>query len=144
MASFTRRFHAVRAAALSLVSDVAKLQAVCVSNRFSEDSKEREAAVVAVRHLDYALERARASAILPPPGLQVWLEERTQVDQDAYERFLETVQHDAQQYQVGAAAACNSLLDTAELAASHARDAIKQAQQCYSSLGLVLKSCATS
>ncbi len=144
MASFTRRFFAVRAAAQSLVSEIAALQHVCVSDRFSNDSKEREAAVVAVHHLDYALERARAAAVFPPPSLQIWTSERQRVDQDAYERFLEIVEHDMQQYQVESAAACNSLLDSAQLAASHARDAIKQAQQSYSSQGLVLKAVATN
>lgn len=139
MASFTRRFFAVRAAALSLVSDIAKLQAVCVLDRTSANNTEREAAVVAVHHLDYALERARAAAVLSPPRLEVWLNERVRVDQDAYERFLEIIQHDMQQYQVDAAVACNSLVESAQLAASHARHAIKQAEQCYTAQGLELK-----
>lgn len=139
MASFTRRFFALREAALSLVSDIAKLQVVCVFHRFSVNSNEREVAVVAVHHLDYALERARAAAVLPPPALQVWLEERVRVDQDAYERFLEIVQHDTLQYQVDAAVACNSLVESAQLAASHARHAIKKAELCYTAQGLVLK-----
>ena len=69
MASFTRRFFALREAALSLVSDIAKLHVVCVFHRFSVNSNEREVAVVAVHHLDYALERARAAAVLPPPAM---------------------------------------------------------------------------
>lgn len=138
MASFTNRFFATRTAALSLVSEIANLQAVCLEDRTSADSNEREAAVVAVRHLDYALERARAATVIPAPSLQVWSENSSRVDRDAYERFLENIQHDGLQFQVDSSLVCNALLDSAELAASHARDAIKQAQQSYTNQGLEL------
>ncbi len=138
MASFTNRFFAIRTATLGLVGEIAKLQAVCLSDRSSAVDNERDAAVVAVRHLDYALERARAAAIIPAPDLLVWCTNQIRVDRDAYERFLETLQHGSSQYQVDGLVVSNSLLDTAELAVCHAREAVVQARLSYRAHGLVL------
>ena len=139
MASFSNRFFAIRTAALGLVGEIAKLQTVCLEHRLSAVDDERDASVVAVRHLDYALERARAATVIPAPDLALWSANQVRVDQDAYERFLEILQNGSSQYQVDGQVVSNSLLGTAELTLCHAREAVVQARLSYRAQGLVLQ-----
>jgi hypothetical protein len=143
MASFTRRFFAVRAAAQSLVSEIAKLfNIVCVFRSLQQRQQMSvRAAVVAVHHLDYALERARAAAVLPPPSLADLVgasdSEWTRMLTSAFWKLLSMT---SQQYQVES---CRSLqflclIRLSWLPAMHEMQ-LSRHSCSYTAQGLVLK-----
>lgn len=135
MASYTNRFHNCRAKALDLIHELLILDARCQEDAVGKDENLQPAAVVAQYQIDYALERARDATVVPtrscgPATPRDHIESR-----DAYERFLQNGETIATRQGLPAELCLDMMLGLAELALSHANDALGQARKAYEQEG---------
>lgn len=134
MSSFTHRFHAVQSRAARLFSELDIHRMVTESDTKEGDEEIRVAGFVAAQHVAYAIERVTS-------GLKSLRKQTNQppvITPDDYERFLERCFGIAGGLGVSSDRVASALIGEAELALSHAEDALRRAEDCYTGTGKTL------
>lgn len=131
MSSYTKRFHAVQSRASALFSELELCQMITTSDTTDGDEDLRAVAFVAAQHVRYANERVMSGL----KSLRKVQDRPPVITPDDYERFIERCHGLAGALGISSDKVADTLVAEAELALSHAEDALKHAYQAYESIG---------